>query len=415
LKEHALLREQQELETKRRQMELDVERRLVEERQRIQQQMDAFADERLRLAGEQSRLREKEHEERNAQLQRTLDALQQKLAQGSQQTQGEAQEIVLRDALLQTFPEDRIQDVAKGARGADVIHVVCDASGEECGSIVWESKRTQSWSDAWFEKVRDDLREAGGAIAVIVTQALPAGVRTFELREGVWICAWPYAQALAGVLRAGVLEVHRARRANEGRDSKMIRLYDYLTGDDFRNRVEGVIGAMVALREELDVERRAFMRIWKRREATIARAIDQMGSVYGSLQGIAGAKLEDIEALSLSSAAANLLEARSSGSLFDAAEETDDDEAGASPDVAVTPELERALYDLVPVDGRAIGNLALRNQLELRHDLTEAQFFAARQRLIVKGLLRKGKGRGGAVLRTTNGLQAHAEHRRMEK
>lgn len=413
-KERALLRQQEELDTKRREMELDVERRLVEERKRIQQQTDTLAEERLRMAAEQGRLREQEHEERHAQLQRSLEVLQQKLAQGSQQTQGEAQEVVLRDALASAFPEDRIEDVAKGARGADVIHRVRDVSGEECGTIVWESKRTQSWAEGWLDKVRDDMRDAGGAVAVIVTQALPAGVRMFDVREGVWVCGWPYAQALAAVLRGGILDVHRARRANEGRDSKMLRLYEYLTGNDFKNRLEGVIDAMVTMQEDLDRERRSFVRIWKAREVSIARALEQIGSVYGSLQGIAGAKLGDIDALSLSSVRPNLLEAPSSGALLDGTECVEDDDSGTS-DVAVTPELERALYELVPSDGRAIGNLSLKSEFELRHDVTEAQFHAARQRLIAKGMLRKGRGRGGAVMRTAEGLQVQADSRTMVK
>src|SRR4051812_25246857 len=136
----------------------------------------------------------------------------------------------------------------------------------------------------------------------------------------------------------------------------MLRLYEYLTGDDYKNRIEGVIEAMVTMQEELDRERRAFMRIWKQREMTIERALNQMGSVYGSLRGIAGAKLGDIDALSLSSVRPNLLEPPSSAALLDGSECVEDDESETS-DVAITPELERALYDLVPADGRAIGNL----------------------------------------------------------
>lgn len=306
-KELEVVAKQQELEDARRALNLETQKRLLEERRKMQEQIDAQTTERMAMMQEQSRLREKEQEEKNAQLQRTVDVLQQRLAQGAQQAQGEAQELVLKDILVETFDEDAIDDVAKGARGADLVQTVRTANRDDAGTILWESKRTQSWSLGWLEKLREDQREIGAVCAVVVTQALPPGIKTFGVIDGVWVCGWSYASALGAALRVGIQQVHQARLSADGRDTKMHRLYEYLVGHEFSNRIQGVIESIVSLEEELANEQRAYRRIWKKREATIRRALGQMSSVYGSLQGIVRGELADIRSLALPEAA-NLMD-----------------------------------------------------------------------------------------------------------
>jgi hypothetical protein len=159
--------------------------------------------------------------------------------------------------------------------------------------IVWESKRTRAWSDGWLSKVRDDQREAGAACAVIVTQVLPADIRSFGLKEGVWVRAPPYAGALGAALRGGLLEVAVAKRAAEGSGQKMQLLYDYMTGTEFRNRVGGLIEAFVEMQEDLTSEKRTMLTRWNRRGKIVDRALDNITALCGDLQGIAGRQLGD--------------------------------------------------------------------------------------------------------------------------
>ncbi len=301
LKERELLRRERDLVEARTAIDLETERRMVAERSKIQADAEAQAAARISLVQEQARLREKEQEEKTAQLQRSVDALQQRLTQGPQQAQGEAQERVLKDILVEAFGEDYIEDVEKGVRGADLVHRVYSASGAECGTILWESKRTQGWSEGWLEKLRDDQRAIGAACAIIVTQALPLGVKSFAVVDGVWVCGWSYASALATALRMGMHDLHQARRTTEGRDTKMHLLYDYLIGHEFRNRITGVIESMVSLQEQLQHEQRAFTRIWKKRGTMLTRAITQIGSVHGDLEGIVGSELAELAPLALPS------------------------------------------------------------------------------------------------------------------
>jgi hypothetical protein len=298
-KEADWLRQRREIEERERRVALDVERRITEESRRIREEETKIAQERVSLEQEQQLLRETEHRQTIFDLERSVAELQRRIHQGSQQTQGEVQEVVLRELLATTFQADEIEDVARGVHGADVLHRVRSTDGRECGTILWESKRTKSWSDGWLPKLRDDQRAAGAACAVLVTQELPKDVRHFGLRDGVWVSAWTYAVGLATVLRAGLVDVSLAKRTSEGRGDKKQVLYEYLTGAEFGNRVGGLVEAFTEMYEDLEREKRAMLALWKRREKQMQRARDNIAAFYGDMQGIVGHTLEDLPALAL--------------------------------------------------------------------------------------------------------------------
>jgi hypothetical protein len=298
-READFLKRHRELEEREQRMALDVERKLGEETRRIRQEESKLAEDRAAIEREQQLLREEEHRQTIDGLKKSLLEAQRKIHQGSQQAQGEAQELVLRDLLTETFEWDVIEDVGKGVTGADVLQRVRGSDGGDCGTMAWESKRTKSWSDGWLPKLRDDQRAAGAACAILVTQELPKDVHHFGLKDGVWVCAWPYAVALGSALRAGLVELALARRAVEGRGEKMHMLYEYLMGTEFRNRVGGLVEAFREMQEDLEREKRAMLNLWKRRERQMVRARDNITAFYGDLQGIAGKRLEDLPELAL--------------------------------------------------------------------------------------------------------------------
>jgi hypothetical protein len=301
-READLLKKQRELAEGEAQRELNLELRLAEELRRIRGQDAAVAQQRSDVEAARQRVRDEEHRQQLEGMQKHIEELQRRAHQGSQQIQGEAQEVVLRDLLARAFPSDDVVDVPKGITGADVLQRVRGGDGRDCGGILWESKRTKAWSDGWLPKLRDDVRAADAACAILVTQVLPPDVRHFGLRGGVWICAWQYAPALGAVVRGGLIDVAMARRAAEGRGEKMQMLYDYLTGTEFRNRVGGFVEAFKEMQEQLDAERRAIMTTWKRRERLMDRALTNVTAFYGDLQGIAGQGLEDLPPLALNDA-----------------------------------------------------------------------------------------------------------------
>ena len=187
----------------------------------------------------------------------------------------------------------------KGIHGGDTLQIVRDASGTVCGSILWESKRTKTWSDGWLPKLRDDQRAAKAQIAILLSVELPKDVTTFRHTDGIWITSAACAISLASALRVGLLEVAAAKRSLDGRHDKMEVLYKYLSGQEFRHRVEGIVEAFVTLREELEAEKRATQLRWAKREKQLDRAVAQTTGMYGDLSGIIGASLPAIEALSL--------------------------------------------------------------------------------------------------------------------
>lgn len=286
-----LRREQRKLEDEKEKMELEIARRLDQERKSM---VEAIR----RSVSEEFVLRQKDYEERIRNLTEQIGELKRRAEQGSQQAQGEVLERQVEDELRASFPQDRIEAVSTGKRGADVLQVVCDA-GRECGVILWEAKRTKAWSDGWLEKLREDQREAGADIAVIVSTVLPRDIKGIGLRDRIWVCDYPSFTGLATALRAGLIQVYAARQAEVGKGHKMELLYEYLSGPEFRQRVEAMVEALRAMHQDLEREKTAMQKIWKKREKQMQRILASTAAMYGEMQGIIGASMPELEALDL--------------------------------------------------------------------------------------------------------------------
>ena len=224
-------------------------------------------------------------------LQTKVAELQQKLEQGSQQLQGEVQELDLQARLTAAFPQDWVGEVGKGVAGADVTQVIVAPSGAACGLILWESKRTKSWSQAWLAKLREDGRLAQADLLVLVSTALPEAVETFNLIDGVWVCSPMVALPLAAALRATLLAVHNTKQVQAGMATKSEEVYRYVTGSQFRHRVEALVEAFTMLQDDLVAEQRSTQRQWAKRQTQIERVMTSTAGMFGDLQGIAGKAL----------------------------------------------------------------------------------------------------------------------------
>ncbi|HRX86123.1 MAG TPA: DUF2130 domain-containing protein [Phycisphaerae bacterium] len=287
-----LIRKQRELDDARREMELTIEKR-------VQTALEAARLAARKEAEEGLKLKVAEKEQTIAAMQRQIEDLKRRAEQGSQQLQGEVQELELEALLREKFPQDTIEPVPKGEHGGDVLQRITNPLGAACGTILWESKRTKNWSDGWLAKLREDQRTARAEVAVIVSTALPKDVDTFNFQDGVWItgprCTLPVALAL----RQSLIEVATARQTGEGQQSKMELVYQYLTGPRFRQRVEAIVEKFNDMRDDLDKERKALTRLWAKREEQIRCVIESTAGMYGDLQGIAGKTLQEIEGLDL--------------------------------------------------------------------------------------------------------------------
>ncbi|MGB3408719.1 MAG: DUF2130 domain-containing protein, partial [Jannaschia sp.] len=283
------------LADREREMDLTIQKQVAAAtevaRQKLTLEAEAMAAERLRIAQEAQTLKLAEKDQQMETLRRQIDVLTKKVEQGSQQRQGEAAEVVLEDHLARAFPADIIEPVGKGTRGADCLQRVGDF-----GSIIWESKRTAAWSRDWLPKLRDDMRAAGADIAVIVSEVRPEGIDTFALVDGVWIAAPRYAVPLAHVLRDGLAHLAEARGAREGQATKSELMYDYVTGPQFRGRMEAMLEPFIALEDALAKERRQMTAQWATREKQLEKARNAIAGAIGDVRGIAGTNVLQIDA-----------------------------------------------------------------------------------------------------------------------
>ncbi len=274
--------------------EKEYSEKLKEERVKIQKQID-----------ESSNLKIRELEKQLDDQKKLAEEMKRKAEQGSQQLQGEVQELELEDLLRTKFPHDVIEPVAKGEHGGDVLQRVVSPLGQQSGSIIWESKRTKAWSDSWLPKLREDQRAAKAEIAVIVSQALPKDIDLLDLVDGVYVTTPKAALAVALLMRQGLIETASARLASEGQQTKMEMVYQYLTGPRFRQRVQAIVEAFSTMQDDLNSEKKAIMKQWAKREEQIERVMQGTVGMYGDLQGIAGKTMQEIEGLDMKQIGSN--------------------------------------------------------------------------------------------------------------
>ncbi len=287
-----LIRKQRELDDQKRELELTVETR-------VQESLGAVRLKAKHDAEEELKLKISEREETIAGMQRQIEVLKQKAEQGSQQLQGEVQEMELEALLVAKFPTDLVEPVPKGEFGGDILHKVLSPSGQQCGTLLWESKRTKNWSDTWLGKLRNDQRAARADLAVLVSRVLPKEVLGFDFIDGVWVVEPRCAVPVAIALRQSLIEIASVRQTNLGQSTKMGMVYEYLTGPRFRAHVESIVEKFTEMEADLARERKTMTRLWAKREEQIRGVIESTAGMYGDLQGIAGKGLNEIEGLQM--------------------------------------------------------------------------------------------------------------------
>ena len=289
-----LLKKQRELQEKEENMELEVTRKLDEERQKILEKATGKFE-------EEHRLKDAEKDKKLNDMKKQIDELKRKSEQGSQQTQGEVLELDLENILKKSFTHDNIEPVPKGIKGADVLHKVHSPSGQFCGTIVWETKRIKAWSDKWIAKIKEDQRRVKGEIAVILTTVLPKDVRSFAHINGIWVTDYSSMVELATAIRMGLIEVAKTKQAAVGKKEKMEVVYNYLSGSDFKQKVEAIVEAFKAMKEDLEKEKKAFSKSWAKREKQLELVITNTAGMYGDIHRIIGTSLPEIKLLEIES------------------------------------------------------------------------------------------------------------------
>jgi hypothetical protein len=296
-KELEFLKKEQELKNKEAEMELSVQRQVMEERGKLAEEIRHLEMQKTAARENEYQLRLKELEKQLDDQKKLAEEMKRKAEQGSMQLQGEVQELALEELLRSSFPFDEISEVGKGVRGADCIMTVRNNFGQECGRIIYESKRTQSFSPEWIEKLRADMRNQGAHIAVIVTQTMPKDMACFGEKNGVWICSFSEVRALSYVLRDGIIRVFNAAKSQDNKGDKMQLLYNYLTSGEFSEQWKAIREGFLSMKQSIQKERDTMERLWKAREKQLEKVLLNAAHVRGSIEGIAGKDAIDVNLL----------------------------------------------------------------------------------------------------------------------
>ncbi len=274
------------------------EKRALENEKRLNEAIERQRQDLSKTITEKSQMEVLELKKQLEDTKKSLDDAQNKLAQKSQQMQGEVFELDIEEKLKNAFIYDEIAPVGKGVAGADILQTVKNQAGKVAGTILWETKRAK-WSPSWLPKLREDARQAGATIVVLLSENVPDDIDGFGLREGVVVATYAYVLPLAELLRRAVMQVASAKGLSANKDEKLEFLYLYIASDTFRHRFEAYAESIREMEEDLSTERRSMERSWKKREMQIRRALDNMAKMYGELQGVMGSALPEIRAFSL--------------------------------------------------------------------------------------------------------------------
>jgi hypothetical protein len=295
-KELEYLKKEAELKNKEADLEIVMQRKLQEGRENLAEQIRKQEIEKNQIKDTENQLKFKEYEKQIEDQKKLVDEMKRKAEQGSMQLQGEVQELIVEELLTSNFPFDIISEVGKGIRGADCIQTIRNGSGQECGKIIYESKRTKDFAGDWIEKLKKDKIAVGADVAVIVTQCYPKGMDCFGEKDGVWICSFEELKAVAFVLRDGITKLYTATKSQENRGDKMHMLYDYLTSSEFSSQWNAISEGFMSMKMSIQSERNAMERMWKSREKQLEKVLLNAVHISGSVEGIAG---KDVVKLSM--------------------------------------------------------------------------------------------------------------------
>ena len=296
-KELEFLKKEKELKIQAEEMELQLEKKLAAERELLIEQIRKQEKEKNEIKETEHSFKIKELEKQLNDQKKMAEEMRRKAEQGSMQLQGEVQELALEEILGNAFPFDMITEVGKGIRGADCIQLVRNNFGQECGKIIYESKRTKDFGGDWIEKLKADMRSTGADIAVLVTKTMPKDLDYFDLKDGVWICTFSDVKPLATVLRDCIMRLHTSTKSHENKGDKMHLLYDYLTSNEFSEQWKAIREGFAAMKMSIVNERNAMEKLWKAREKQLEKVLLNAAHIKGSIEGISGMDAIDLNLL----------------------------------------------------------------------------------------------------------------------
>ncbi len=294
-----LFKKEAEIERLKREKNEAEEQAKLNAQKELSKQLQIEREKIKRQAEESSEFKLKELEKQLADQKKLAEEMKRKHEQGSMQLQGEVMELAIEEWLSVQFPLDTIDEIKKGTNGADCLQIVNTRQQTNCGTIYYESKRTKAFQPTWIEKFKNDIRDKGATIGVLVTEVMPSDMDRMGLREGIWICTFNEFKGLCAVLRQSIIQWAAVKGQQENKGDKMGMLYDFLTSNEFRLQMEGIVEGFTQMQTDLLKEKNAMARIWKQREKQIDKVVNNAIGMHASIKGIAGNAIQRIPALEL--------------------------------------------------------------------------------------------------------------------
>ncbi|GBL34751.1 golgin subfamily A member 6-like protein 1 [Filimonas sp.] len=278
-------KEQEEMNLLKQKAQLEIDLKKVIEEKVKEQEQEKFS------------FKIKELESKLSQQSKLIDEQKRKMEQGSMEQQGEIQENIIKERLISLFPFDEVSDVPKGKKGADFIHVIRNMQGEMCGQIIYESKNTKNWSNDWVEKLEHDVREQKSDMGVIISQVLPKDVKSIGKHRSIWICGIHEFEGVAAMLREAVLKIHESKISQENKGDKMVRLYDYLNSNEFKQKWDAILSGFKNMKDSIDKQRKFYNNTLAEQEQIANGILINANNFLGSIKGIAGASMDEMKLL----------------------------------------------------------------------------------------------------------------------
>lgn len=299
-KELEYLKKEQDLLAKEEELQITLQKQLIEERAALSEQIRIEELRKVELKETEFQLKLRELEKQLEDQKRLAEEMRRKAEQGSMQLQGEAQEMLLEEILHDHFPHDKVVEVGKGVEGADCILIVRNSAGHEYGKIIFESKRTKAWHNNWMDKLKNDMRSQQADLAILVTQVFPKNMDGFGEKDGIWICSFKEVTGLTSALRNAIIRVAESKKSEENKGEKMTMLYNYLTGNEFRQQIQAIVEGFSEMEQSIMKERMMMEKIWKERKKQLDKVLINTAGMYGSIKGIAGSSVVTIPLLEVS-------------------------------------------------------------------------------------------------------------------
>ena len=207
--------------------------------------------------------KEREIEKRRTQVK--IDEMSKQLKQKSMEVQGEVQEELIEDYLRSKFPSDTVEEVKKGAKGADCILTINNKDNQKLAQIYFESKDHKTFKEEWVSKLLSDMKDKNINYGVLVTTAMPKDYNKqhdgYVERHGKRIMIipmnYPIIHMLVSFIKVNLINEHKSKKDFDA-PKMMKRLWDHIMGPSFQLPVRNLYQSMIKMNDLMGKEKKFF-------------------------------------------------------------------------------------------------------------------------------------------------------------